>query len=399
VLFTIKSSTDESLDDARIAIADIKTGEHRVLIEGGSMPRYLADGHLVFARAGRLFVVGFDLASRTIRGAPVSGLDGVITSGVTGSAFYDVTRGGLLAYLPGGAVVASTRLSWEGPNRPAEELQGLQSAGFTNVQLSADYRRAVCRVGAANDKLWLVDLDQVNVSRLTSGPGNDGAGLLSPDGRWLLFTSDRAGGGYRFYRMPLDGKTPPGPLIEGEGTIDSISYPAPMLGFTILSEHDRSDAYVMAVADNGAPAGKPILVAGGPFDQSKPAVSPDGALVAYTSSESGRSEIYVVRLAEPGSRRRLTRDGGGFARWNRQGNRLFYLAGDALYSVMLLSASELSFGEPQLVAVSRNTGVIISYDVAPDGVSVLLLRSVDPIQLRREIRIWPDWGTTVQSLH
>ena len=54
ILFAIKMATSETLDDALIAVADPKTGEHHVLLEGGTMPCYLDDGRLVFARAGKL---------------------------------------------------------------------------------------------------------------------------------------------------------------------------------------------------------------------------------------------------------------------------------------------------------------------------------------------------------
>src|SRR6185295_17699057 len=160
VLFTIKSASNETLDEARIAIADLATGAHRVLVEGGSTPRYLDDGRLVFARAGRLYAVGFDLASLSIRGAPVPVLEGVATEPTNGAAWYDVSRQGLLVYVAGGKSEASTRFSWEGPGRPAEVLERLDLGKVaTSLRLSRDFKRAVLQVGGANDKLWMADLE------------------------------------------------------------------------------------------------------------------------------------------------------------------------------------------------------------------------------------------------
>ena len=398
VLFTIKSATNETLDDAHIAIADLKTGEHHVLVEGGTMPRYLDSGHLVFARAGKLYAVGFDLASGKVRGAPVPVLEGVATAPMTGAAWYDVTRQGLLAYAPGGKVSEVGRFSFEGPGRPAEFLERLDARIFGGgIRLSRDFKRSVMQISGANDKLWLIDLEQMNVTRLTSGGGNDGGGVVSPDGRWLLFTSDRSGGGYRFYRMPLSGGAPPTPLLEGEGQLHSISYSTRMLGFSLDSAHDGSDAYVMALADDGTPAGKPILVAGGTGDQASPAVSADGTLVAYQSSESGRDEVYVSRLADLGNRRRVTNDGGAVPLWNRDGSRLFYMSGNRVFSVALRSASELRFDAPQAVTGPAAPSEIVTFDVAPDGTSVLVGREADPLMLRRDIRLWPGWGKTLRS--
>jgi hypothetical protein len=359
------------------------------------MPRYLDDGRLVFARAGKLYAVAFDLASRSVRGAPAPVVDGVATGPTSGAAWYDVTRKGLLAYATGGTVRPDGRLSWEGPGRPTRGLDRLDPGIFGPIRLSRDARRAVMHVFAANDKLWLVDLEQMNATRLSSGGGNDADGLLSADGRFVLFLSDRAGSGYRFYRMLAGGSGPPEPLFEGSGRIHSISYPAGMLGISLDSGRDGRDAYVVAVGADGTLAGKPILVAGGPGDQDSPTVSADGALVAYQSLESGRPEIYVVRLADPSSRRRITNDGGSAPLWSRDGKRLFYESNDRVVSIAMKSASDLRFEAPQVVSGSDVPGRVASFDVAPDGESALVGRVVDPLMLRRDIRLWPGWGKTL----
>jgi Tol biopolymer transport system component len=266
------------------------------------------------------------------------------------------------------------------------------------VRLSRDANRAVVQVPAGNDKLWLLDMEQANATRLTSGGGNDTDGVLSPDGRFLLFVSDRDGGGYRFYRMPLDGRAPAERLLDGEGRIHSISYRSRMLGFSLVSAPDGFDAYVMAVAEDGTPAGKPVLVAGGPNNQTAPSVSPDGALVAYQSSEAGRDDIYVARLGDPGSRRRITSDGGTLPLWSRETNRLFYASSsrNRVFSVNV-SAPGLGFDAPQMVTTLDVPGAILSYDVALDGTSVLVARLADLHMLRRDIRLWPGWGKTLPS--
>jgi Tol biopolymer transport system component/tRNA A-37 threonylcarbamoyl transferase component Bud32 len=395
VLFTIKTATSETLDDALIAVADAKTGDHRVLIEGGSMPRYLDDGHLVFARAGKLYAVAFDLTSRDVRGAPVSVLDDVATMPTNGAAFCDVTREGLLAYVAGGPRETTGRYSWEGPGHPGQILDRLDPRLFGTPRLSRDFKQAVVQVAGANDKIWLIDLEQMNATRVTSGGGNDASGVISPDGRWLLFSSDRAGGGYRFYRMPLGGGAEPESLLVGKGRIHSISYQARMLGFTLFTPGHGADACVVAIADDGTPAGKPALVAGGPENQFSPTVSADGTLVAYVSTESGRGEVYVTRLADPGVRRRLTNEGGENPLWSRDGSRLFYSSSGRVVSQALRSVSELRFDSPQAVSGSETPGEIAGFDVAPDGSSALIGRVADPLMLCRDIRLWPGWGATL----
>jgi Tol biopolymer transport system component len=220
--------------------------------------------------------------------------------------------------------------------------------------------------------------------------------VISPDGRWLLYSSDRSGGGYSLYRMPLAGGAAPESLLAGKGFIYSISYPAHMVGFTLRTSGDGSDAYVVPIADDGKPTGEPVLVAGGPKEQSNPTVSADGTLVAYESAESGRSEVYVARLADPGTRRRVTNDSGGNPLWSRDGSRLFYLSGNRIFSLALRSATDLRFDAPQEVSESGQPGQISGFDVGPDGSSVFVGRIPDPYMLCRNIRLWPGWGASLR---
>jgi len=396
VLFAIKLATNASLDEARIAIADAETGAHRVLIDGGSMPRTIDGDELVFARAGRLYAVALERAARAIRGAPVPVLEDVVTAPTTGAAWYDVTPRGELVYLTGGRVETSAKFSWESAARAAEPLDGLDADNGSGHRLSRDGLRGVVQINGANDKLWLLDLEQRNLTRLTEGGGNDSDGVLSADGRWLMFTSDRAGGGYRFYRMPLDGSAPPTAYLEGEGGIHSLSYPARLLGFQ-RDASDGLDAYVVAVAEDGTPTAAPILVAGGPYDQGFPTVSPDGTLVAYQSNESGRDEIYLARLGDPGSRRKLTNTGGTAPLWSRAGTRLFFQTAAGVVSMSLLSAADLRLGAPEPASDPAAEGEIVGYDVAVEGDALLVERMADRLMLRRDLRLWPGFGAAVRA--
>ena len=57
-----------------------------------------------------------------------------------------------------------------------------------------------------------------------------------------------------------------------------------------------------------------------------PAVAPDGRAVAYNSDESGRREVYVRPLPNPGGRRwQISTGGGAGPRWTRGGRELVYM--------------------------------------------------------------------------
>ena len=63
------------------------------------------------------------------------------------------------------------------------------------------------------------------------------------------------------------------------------------------------------------------------------AFSSDGRYIAYTSDETGQSEVYVRRFAEEGGKWRASANGGHQPRWREDGAELFYLEQDKLMAV------------------------------------------------------------------
>ena len=89
---------------------------------------------------------------------------------------------------------------------------------------------------------------------------------------------------------------------------------------------------------------KPLLRT--PFSERQAKLSPDGRFVAYSSNESGRSEIYVRPFPEGGAVI-VSGNGGETARWSRDGRELFYVEGRVtLVSVPIITGSTFSVGSP-----------------------------------------------------
>ena len=75
VLFTIVAN---SIDESKIAVLSLDTGEQKVLVRGGSFPRYAPTGHLLYGVQGNLWAVGFDPDRLETFGDPVPVLEGVL---------------------------------------------------------------------------------------------------------------------------------------------------------------------------------------------------------------------------------------------------------------------------------------------------------------------------------
>ena len=83
VLFTITALTG-GLDAAQVAVLDLQTGARTVLVRGGSHAQYVPSGHLVYAAAGTLRAIAFDLARLETRGTPVPIIGQVVTTAMQG---------------------------------------------------------------------------------------------------------------------------------------------------------------------------------------------------------------------------------------------------------------------------------------------------------------------------
>jgi hypothetical protein len=101
VLFTI-TPLDGSIENAQIAVLDLRTGTSKVLIRGGSHAHYVPTGHLVYGVTGTLRAVAFDRGRLEVVGTPAPVLEGVMTT-TQGAADVAVAANGSLVYVPGAA--------------------------------------------------------------------------------------------------------------------------------------------------------------------------------------------------------------------------------------------------------------------------------------------------------
>ena len=157
-------------------------------------------------------------------------------------------------------------------------------------------------------------------------------GVITHDGKWLIYRTATLSGQRDLDYMPLGG-----------------------------ADH-TSHAYLTAPADNMTPD-----------------VSPDGRWVAYMSFVTGRDEIYARAFPNAGGSVQISAGGGREPRWSPDGRTLYYRVARTLVAADLSAGSTLTvvrrrklFDDPYVPdAMVRN------YDVSPDGKHFLMVRAVD----------------------
>jgi Tol biopolymer transport system component len=134
-------------------------------------------------------------------------------------------------------------------------------------------------------------------------------------------------------------------------------------------------------------------------------LSPDGRWLAFTSDESGRSEVYLQAFdaAAPrlvGERHLVSRDGASSIRWSRDGRELFYVGWNGrLYGVPITLSPELKIGKPvDLFTISTEARAAIhsqiGFDVAPDGQRFLV--PIVTSSEKSEIVLIQNWEIALQ---
>ncbi|MET0280110.1 MAG: protein kinase [Steroidobacteraceae bacterium] len=378
ILFTViptrgnVTGLSASLPNARIESLDLSTGLRQVVVRGGGRPRYASTGHLLYVSGGTLYAVPFDTTQLRVHGAavPVIATDGLLD--------YDISAEGTLVY-QARPQDDKGELTWVDRQGRATAL-GAPAKNYRYPRLSPDGTRvAIDVLDAADRDIWVWDIVRRTLERFTRDPAGNPIVTWSPDGRQLIFGSERSGVS-NAYRQAADGSGEPERLLASDTLQMPISYtPDGQLLVSVGVAGQQRDIHLMNL--DGQRRSQPLIH--GPANELWAEVTPDGRWLAYDSDESGQFEVYVRPYpdAYQGSRWQVSAAGGRQPVWSRNGRELFYRDfSGALMAVPVAAGRSFAPGRPvrlfeapgYLGAGAQGGGR--TYDVAPDGSRFLMVR-------------------------
>lgn len=221
-----------------------------------------------------------------------------------------------------------------------------------------------------NTDVFLADSDGSHPRPLVVGPSSDYDASFSPDGAWVVFTSERSGSA-DIYRIHPDGsglqRLTDGPGYDDQG---ALSPDGRWLAF-VSSRSGQADIWLL---DLGTRRLHNLTShAGGDF---RPAWSPDGSWLAFSSDRDSKrprsgfatlqsTEIYLIHPDGTGLRR-LT-DGGAFEgspSWSADGSHLVAYETTVDQVGTIISARRLR-GTTQIVSIDVATGARRSLTTGP----------------------------------
>jgi eukaryotic-like serine/threonine-protein kinase len=394
-LYVIRSGAEKQ---TYVALASLD-GRTEPLVKNCSRAQYVAagsaggSGYFLYARDGSLMAQPFDDRRMRLAGDPVATGREVWQHALIGTGTFSASDNGVLASRGNGS---PSRLVWL--DRAGRETGSLESpGGFDSVNLSPDSRRVlVTKVNPRTGlhEIWVGDLSRSVLAKVDLGEDEYILPVWSPDGTRVALSVGSLRHPPLVSLRLLRGRSSEAVLLPGSVQFAEAWSPDGRFLLYVV----RSGAQTGLWAVNVEGERKPRLLVTGVFDPAPPShaqFAPDGRWIAFSSAESGRSEIYVTAFPDPGERIRVSTSGGSRPRLRRDGREIFYVSGDnEMIATPIRFGSEVQVGAPQRLFRIDPAGWQ-DYDVAADGQRFLLVANV-PTPDADAIAVTVNWPSLLK---
>jgi serine/threonine-protein kinase len=379
VLFAARPADVESSTGRRIVAQRISTGQRTVLVEGGTDPRYLPTGHLVYAVDNALMGIAFDRRRLTVNGRAAPLVQAVRRSG--SAASYGVGDDGTLVFAHGANAATSDQYLLALSDRAGAVTALAVPAGtYSLPRVSPDGRRLAVEVaGPADTYIAIYDLDgRTALRRLTFGGGNRYP-VWSRDGQRVTFQSDREGDRAIFWQR-----------ADGAGPAERLTKPEKDTAHVPASWSPKDEALLFSVVPvkseqlgalfTYARAGGRVVPFGGVASATLgPVFSPDGRWVAYASggglAADGTRRIYIQPFPATGAKYEVPVPPGATLMshpfWAPDGAALYFSTVSGRFGVVPVTTHPtIAFGNPS--DVPRRFSSLAPWaprgsEITPDG--------------------------------
>jgi serine/threonine-protein kinase len=372
---------------AELAMVDAGSGSITVLAtNSGIAPRYLTSGHLLTANPGEVRITPFDLRRRALTGEPIVAAE-ALTPSFAGANFAASTNGVLAYFPPNSSTAAGSRtLVWvdrQGNETPIDA----PPRAYEVARVSPDGSRIALDIRDGDSDIWIWEVARRTLARLTTERASDMGPVWAGDGQHLFYTSN-TGGIPKIYRRRADGA---GVLDQLTSTtspvfVTSVSPDGSQLALFSIPGAVGSEIGVLPLGGTSRSPAEMRTILRGSGMRFGGEISPDGRWIAFHSTETGQSEVFVRPFPNVDAGRvQISTAGGSRPAWSDDGRELFYLDAANLLVSVPVSVRGDTFSPGSVTPVLRKAYLpgstargldLRSYDVAPDGRRFLMIKEV-----------------------
>jgi serine/threonine protein kinase len=263
---------------------------------------------------------------------------------------------------------------WVAPGADARSLRQLtfgsgKYEGDAGLRWTSDGRIVYGTWAGNAAEIWIMNADGSGQKRLTSSSSTNinWNPAVSPDGRYVVFVSDRAGKDH-LWRMDMDGGNVK-QLTFGDRHERDPSF-SPDSRWLFYRSYDGEHLELFRLAIDG---GEPVRLTEG-FLADNPNVSPDGKTIAAYYRESGGAPLKIVLLpvegGKPSKILEIPQTISNF-KWMPDGHSLAYC--DTQKGVSNIWTMPIDGGKPRQMT-DFNSGQIYWFDLDRSGKPTLLSR-------------------------
>jgi serine/threonine protein kinase len=307
-----------------IYLASLDGGNPKRLVANDAAGAWAPPDRLLFIRQGALMSQRVDINQGVLVGDAVSLANPVGSDNAFSGSGFSVSTTGIVAY----RASESGRRQFLWYDRSGKITGRVGEADESNLmfpELSPDDRKVVfARSPEGNLDIWVTDVITNATTRFTLGGSNSNTAIFSPDGKRIVFQSNRNGPFDLFWKPSNGGNEEV--LLKSADTKSPFNWSpgGEYLLYRSVDSKTGYDLWILPMTGNQ----KPTPVLNSRFDETLGQFSPDGRWIAYQSNKSGRFQVYVQPFPITGAEWPISINGGTQPRWSPDGKQLFFIAPD-----------------------------------------------------------------------
>ena len=327
-----------------IYFGSLGDGSYKYVTDSDAGAQY-ASGYLLYHLQSQLLAQSFDPSSGKLSGEPMTIANVVEYDAGTWHSTFSASQTGLLVYEPGTKALGID-LGWV--DRTGKLISKIaERAPYKGAgALSPDGKRLAIPVGDPEADIWVFDLERGSRTRLTFGGATQRTPSWSPDGQRVAYAR-------QIGSSIVAGTSLCARLANGGGQEEVLMESQPNgPGRTLLTPQFSPDGrYLLHMEQNG-PTGAAVWALSMTGDKKLfPVVQPltaqsrivqyrlsrDGRWLAYSSTESGREEVYVTQFPSAEGRWQVSQTGGTFPSWRGDTKEIYFVGTDGTVNAASVS--------------------------------------------------------------